>query len=80
MGGLDGTGHGVRTHRLEVLRPFMMEVSVSILLLHRRAIGILNRDLGVRPSLRSTRSSVPGHLGLLRRTEDRNNTHLYRTC
>ena len=47
-GGLDGNGHGVRTHRLEGLRP--------------------------------TRSTVPGHLELLRRTEDRTNTRLYRTC
>ena len=45
-GGLDGAGHGVRIHRLEGLRPFMMEISVSGVLLHRRAIGMRNRDLG----------------------------------
>ena len=30
--------------------------------------------------LKPTRSTVPGHLGLLRRTEDRTDTRLYRTC
>ena len=30
--------------------------------------------------IRPTHSTVPGHLGLLRHTEDRTNTCLYRTC
>lgn len=50
MGGLDGAGHGVRIHRLEGLRPFMMEVSVDGVLLHRRAISMRNRDSGPEDS------------------------------